>query len=272
MTAALDIIIVNFNTAADLRTCLASLREAPPSLPHHVCVVDNASTDGSVSMVREEFPGVDVLPLDRNVGFAAANNAGIRRTSAPLVLLLNSDTVVPAGALDRLAARLEATGAVAAGPRLVGRDGQPEISWGPMLSPLTEAWQSCRVRLATRPGGWARALTRRWTGTERIVDWVTGACLLVRREAAEAAGLLDERYFMYEEDVDFCAALRARGGRVLFTPEAEVVHARGRSFAAANQAPSPLYDRSHLAFYRKHAPRWVPLLRAWLALRGRSVR
>lgn len=272
MTPALDIIIVSYNTAADLRACLASLHAAPPALPHHVCVVDNASTDASVAMVRTEFPGVEVVALDRNVGFAAANNAGIRRTSAPLILLLNSDTVVPGGAIDRLAARLDATGAVAAGPRLVGRDGTPEVSWGPMLSPLTEAWQSCRVRIATRSTRWARALTRRWTRVERIVDWVTGACLLVRRDAAEAAGLLDERYFMYEEDVDFCAALRARGGRVLFTPEAEVVHTRGRSFAALGKAPSPLYDRSHLAFYRKHAPHWVPLLRAWLAIRGRSVR
>ncbi len=271
MTAALDILIVNFNTAADLRRCLTSLREAPPQRPHHICVLDNASTDGSQAMVRAEFPDVALVALDQNVGFAAANNVGIRRTSAPLILLLNSDTVVPKGALDALVARLESTGAAAAGPRLVDGQGHPEVSWGPMLSPLGEAWQAWRVRQAASPSPSACARVARWTTIERDVDWVTGACLLVRRDAATAAGLLDERYFMYEEDVDFCAALRARGGRVLFAPSAEVVHLRGRSFAATGASASPLYDRSHLAFYDKHAPQWAPVLRLWLAIRGRRV-
>lgn len=271
MTAALDIVIINFNTAADLRRCLTSLRETPPQRQHQVCVVDNASSDGSPAMVREEFPGVILVALEQNVGFAAANNVGIRRTSAPLILLLNSDTVVPKGALDELAARLEGTGAAAAGPRLVDGAGRPEISWGPMLSPLGEAWQGWRVRQAASSSPSARARVARWTSAEREVDWVTGACLLVRRDAAEAAGLLDERYFMYEEDVDFCAALRAGGSGVLFAPSAEVVHLRGRSFAATGRAASPLYDRSHLAFYDKHAPHWAPFLRLWLAIRGRRV-
>lgn len=267
---ALDIIIVNYNTVDDLRVCLRSLHEAPPARPHHICVVDNASSDGSVAAVRRDFPGVEVVPLDANVGFAAANNVGIRRTSAPLVLLLNSDTLVPAGALDTLIDRLDATAATAAGPRLVDDHGRPEISWGPMLSPVAEAGQALRVRLARSRQPWARRLVARWTTQERWVDWVTGACLLVRREAALAAGLLDERYFMYEEDVDFCAALRARSGRVLFAPAAQVVHRRGRSFAVAGTRPSPLYDRSHVAFYDKHHPVWAPVLRAWLRLRGRG--
>lgn len=268
---ALDIIIVSFNTREDLRACLRSLHEAPPSDPHRIRVVDNASADGSAAMVHAEFTGVDVVTLDRNAGFAAANNIGIRRGQAPLLLLLNSDTVVPIGAIDRLVARLQATGAAAAGPRLVDADGHPEISWGPMLSPLAEARQAFRVRLATRRAAWATRLVAGWTSHERWVDWVTGACLLVRRDAAEWVGLLDERYFMYEEDVDFCAALRAQGGRILFAPSAEVVHRRGRSFAATGGTASPLYDRSHVAFYEKHTPRWVPILRAWLAVRGRAL-
>ncbi len=268
----LDIIIVNYNTVEDLRACLQSLHTSPPARPHHICVVDNASSDGSVAAVRNEFSGVEVVALDANVGFAAANNIGIRRTSSPLVLLLNSDTVVPAGAIDTLVDRLEASGATAAGPRLVDDHGRPEISWGPMLSPLAEAGQALRVRLARSPRPWAQHLVARWTTTERWVDWITGACLLVSRNAALEAGLLDERYFMYEEDVDFCAALRARGGRILFAPAAQVVHRRGRSFAVAGTRPSPLYDRSHVAFYDKHRPGWAPVLRAVLALRGRRVR
>lgn len=267
-----DIIIVNHNTSSDLHACVASLQTAPPAIAHHICVVDNASTDDSVPGITTRWPAVEVVRLAENAGFAAANNVGIRRTSSPLILLLNSDTVVPPGALDILVERLEATGAVAAGPRLVDARGAAEVSFGPMLSPLAEAVQRIRVRLSASDSSWARRYIARLVSHERSVDWVSGACLLVRRKAAEEAGLLDERYFMYEEDVDFCASLRARGGRILFTPSAQVVHLRGRSFAATGQSVSPLYDRSHVRFYEKHAPRWAPLLKLWLALRGRAIR
>ena len=100
------------------------------------------------------------------------------------------------------------------------------------------------------------------------MDWVSGACLLVSRADAEAVGLLDERFFLYTEDVDFCAALRARGRRILFAPAAEVVHARGRSRASAPGAMNVAYRRSQIAFYEKHHPRWAPLLRAYLRLKG----
>jgi GT2 family glycosyltransferase len=258
MTPAVDIIVVNFNTREDVMACLASIFAAPPAALGRVFVVDNASTDGSMAAIRAAWPNVDVISLDANRGFGAANNVALRRAASPLVLILNPDTIVPAGAVDRLAERLEATGATAAGPRLVDRNGRPEISFGSMLSPGTELLQSFRVQLAARDVAFSRGYISRLVSRERAVDWVTGACLLVRRDAAVAAGFFDERYFMYEEDVDFCAALRARGGRVLFTPAAEVVHLRGRSTSGPGH-----YDRSHLAFYQKHAPRWVPLLRLW---------
>ena len=97
---------------------------------------------------------------------------------------------------------------------------------------------------------------------------MSGACLLVRRADAEAVGLLDERFFMYTEDVDFCAAIRARGRRIVFTPDVEIVHLRGRSAASAPRATHAAYRRSHLAFYQKHHPAWVPVLRLYLKLRG----
>jgi hypothetical protein len=269
---AMDIVIVNFNTAGDLDRCLSSLVEHPPSALGEIVVVDNGSTDGSVDLARKRHSSVRVIASERNLGFAAANNIGIRETRAPLVLLLNSDTVVPAGALDTLAARLIGAGAAAAGPRLIDGEGRPEISFGPMLSPLGEWRQRRRVRAASRDDAASQRRTARLVTTEHEVDWVSGACLLVRRPAAEAAGLFDERYFMYEEDVDFCAALRARGGRILFTPAAEVVHLRGRSVRASGATRSPHYDRSHLAFYDKHLPFWAPWLRWWLRVRGRSPR
>lgn len=272
MTTTFDIVIVNYNTRDDLARCLASIHDAPPRALQTVFVVDNASTDDSVAHVVARWPTVRVMALDANRGFAAANNAGIRAAAAPLVLLLNSDTVVPAGALDTLAERLEATGAVAAGPLLVDAEGRPEVSFGPMLSPAAELVQRARVRMAASRGAVARRYIARLLQRERVVDWVSGGCLLVRRAAAIEAGLLDERYFLYEEDVDFCAALRERGGTVIFTPRARVIHLRGRSVARSGQPSTLHYDRSHLAFYEKHQPAWAPLLRLWMRARGRNVR
>jgi N-acetylglucosaminyl-diphospho-decaprenol L-rhamnosyltransferase len=266
MPTPLDVIIVTYNTRDETLACLASLLASPPSGLTRLLVVDNASTDGTAEAVGRAAPVAELVALDRNVGFGAGNNVALRQATSPLVLLLNSDTLVSPGAVDALVGRLEASGAVAAGPRLVDDRGRPEVSFGQMLSPARELAQKLRTRLARTEAPWARRWVDRLVADEREVDWVSGACLLVRREAALAAGLFDERFFLYEEDVDFCAALRARGGRILFTPRATIVHHGGRSGAPR----SGHYDRSHLAFYAKHAPHWTPWLRAWLRLRGRA--
>jgi GT2 family glycosyltransferase len=107
------------------------------------------------------------------------------------------------------------------------------------------------------------------TRRTREVDWVSGACLMIRRADLEASGLFDERFFMYTEDVDLCASVRARGRTVLFLADAQIEHLRGRSVASAQQPTSMAYRRSQIAFYEKHHPRWVPALRAYLKIRGR---
>ena len=258
----LAIVIVSYNTRGDLCDCLRSLHAAPPAATHRIVVADNASSDGSAQAVREGWPAVELIKMGRNAGFAAANNAGIRATASEMVLLLNSDTLVPPGSLDRLIARLDGDpGAVAAGPRLIGADGALELSFGRMISPWNEARQKCRVRALTHGPGWLSLRIARLAEREHHPDWVSGACLLVRRAAGDAAGWLDERFFLYGEDVDFCAALRAAGGRILFTPDAEVIHRRGRSGSTNPAATRAAYRRSHLAFYAKHHARWLPLLR-----------
>ena len=198
---------------------------------------------------------------EENVGFARANNIGIRASAGEFALLLNSDTIVPAGAIDGLLERLrQRPDAAAIGPRLVDGQGRAELSYGRTLGPFNELRQKYRARRPTI----VETLTRR----AHEPDWVSGACLLVRRADADAVGLIDERYFMYEEDVDFCVALRARGRAVLFTPEVEVVHLRGRSAAAAPVATRQAYRRSRIAFYEKHRPAWAPLLKLYLKLRS----
>jgi len=254
-----SIIIVSFNARADLARCLESLHAAPPAASHEIIVVDNASTDGSVDAARR-WSGVRVVELGVNGGFAHANNVGLALAGGDDILLLNSDTIVPPGAIDRLIAELERDPAVAVvGPRLVDGAGRAELSFGRMIGPFNEARQK---RLAR--SGAVEALTR----ARGYPDWVSGACLMVRRADAEAVGGLDERFFMYTEDVDFCAAIRARGRRILFAPDVEVVHLRGRSAASAPAATAAAYRRSRLAFYEKHHPAWAPVLKLYLRIRG----
>jgi N-acetylglucosaminyl-diphospho-decaprenol L-rhamnosyltransferase len=265
----LAIVIVSYNVRADLARALQSLSDAPPSISHEVVVVDNASSDGSLQMVRERWPAVRTIDAGANLGFSRANNLGIRATSGKWVLLLNSDTFVPPGAIDALVGHLRShPEAAVAGPRLVDAEGTPEISFGPMIGPLNEVRQKLRGRLYER--GWSPVRRRVDAALRSVmeVDWVSGACLLVRRADAEAVGLLDERFFLYTEDVDFCASIRARGRTVRFVGTVEVQHLRGRSRTFDPGASRAAYRRSHLAFYAKHHPAWHRLLRWYLRARG----
>jgi GT2 family glycosyltransferase len=265
----LTIVIVAFNAQQDLAGTLTSLTAAAPSTSHEIIVVDNGSTDGAPALVRSRFPKVRLIEAGSNLGFARANNLAIRQSVSELLLLLNPDTIVPAGAIDQLVTHLDAQADVAVvGPRIVDATGRAELSWGARVTPWSERSRKT-LTLSDRAGDpAARAAVERETRAARNVAWVTGACLLVRRADAEAVGLLDERYFLYMEDVDFCDAIRARGRRIRFEPSVEIVHLRGRSGPASGGAAERAWHASHLAYYRKHLPLWAPLLRAYQALRG----
>ena len=265
--AELTIVTVSYNTRAELVACLASLVQTSPTIDHKVVVVDNGSEDGSVEAIREQFPNVVILENATNIGYARANNMAIRATEGDLLLLLNSDTIVPPGAVDGLVARLREWSDVAVvGPRLTDADGRPEISFGRMMSPINELMQMAKgLALQTNIpffSNWVRRSLER----PCLPDWVSGACLLVRRAEAKAVDLLDERFFLYLEDVDFCASIRRRGGRVRFVPDVTFIHHRGRSGSRVQNDTRQRYRRSHLAFYEKHHPAWVPLLRLYLRL------
>ncbi|HEY3380372.1 MAG TPA: glycosyltransferase family 2 protein [Vicinamibacterales bacterium] len=265
----LAIIVVSYNAKADLLRMLESLLAPPPQVTHEVVVVDNGSADGSLAAVREQWPRVTAIDAGGNLGFSRANNIGIRATRSEFILLLNSDTLVAPGVIDRLVAVLRGLPDTAiVGPRLVDAAGVPEISFGRMMSPWNELRQKTLGRLYDAGVGFVRRFVARQVRTAHVVDWVSGACLLVRRQDAEAVGLLDERFFLYTEDIDFCASVRQTGRRVRFTPEAEIRHLRGRSRAHAPGPAEIAYRRSHLAFYAKHHPRWYPMLRVYLRAKG----
>ena len=264
----LAIVIVSYNSRRDLDGCLASLTQAPPRVAHEIVVIDNASADGTPDHVRTRWPAIRVIEAGTNAGFSGANNIGIRATTGELVLLLNPDTLVPAGAIDALCGVLDANPQAAiAGPRIVDGTGRPELSFGRMISPLAEIRQKILVRGHARRVPGITHLVERMTRRSRPVDWVSGACLMIRRPDLEAAGLLDERFFLYTEDVDLCAAVRARGRAVLFSADIQIVHIRGQSVASARGPSHDAYRRSQLAFYEKHHPRWAWALRAYVRIR-----
>ncbi len=271
--ASLAVVIVSFNVRDELETCLRSVVGQTDPHPTVITLVDNGSSDGTVEMVRGRWAGVQVIETGSNVGFARAANIGIKATTSDYVLLLNPDTVVPAGAIQSLIRGVAADpGAAAAGPRLVDENGMPELSFGWSIGPLGELRQKIVGGLYKRRVPWAVSRVNRWTQEAGDREWLSGACLVVRRSDLEAVGLLDERYFMYTEDVDLCMALRKRGRRVRFLPQSEVTHLRGRS-AGPNPRTEQLRRRSQLAYYAKHHPSWVPLLKLYLRLtsKGSSV-
>jgi GT2 family glycosyltransferase len=264
----LSIIIVTFNSKPDLDGCLRSVTQPSHRVDYEVVVVDNASTDGTPAYLRDRWPGVRLIEAGANLGFARANNLAVGQTFGELVLLLNPDTIVPPGAIDELVAALDGRpDAAVAGPRIVDVLGHAELSFGRMISPLAELRQKFLVAGNDRRIRPVSFVVDRMTRRTRTVDWVSGACLLIRRHDFEAVGLLDERFFMYAEDVDLCAAVRARGRTVLFVATVEIIHLRGRSVASVPQATERAYRRSHLAFYEKHHPAWAPFLRAYLKIR-----
>ena len=266
---SLAIIIVSYNVRGELLACLDSIVGHTAPYPTQIVVVDNASTDGTIEAVRAHSPDVRVIDAGGNLGFARANNIGIKATQSEFVLLLNPDTISPPGAIPALVRGLALhPEAAAAGPRLIDAEGFPELSFGSAIGPIGELRQKVIGGLYDRRVRRVVRMVDEWARQPGPREWVSGACLLLRRADLEDVGLLDERYFMYTEDVDLCVSLRRRGRTVLFLPQAEVLHLRGRS-AGRNPATERLRRSSQLAYYEKHHPRWVRPLRAYLRLTGK---
>ena len=266
---SLAIIIVTYNSGEEIDACLQSLVGHTAPFPTTITVVDNQSSDGTAARIRERFPTVRVIESGGNLGFARANNIGIRATDCEYVLLMNPDTVAPPGAIQTLVRGLAAhRDAAIAGARLLGPTGFPELSWGPPIGPWNEFKRKIFSGLYQRK---VRSIVRKvdkLSRQPREVAWVSGACMVVRRADLDAVGLLDERFFMYTEDVDLCVQMAKRGRTILYVAGAEVLHYRGRS-AARNPETARRYQQSHLAYYEKHLPFWAPALRAYLKMRGK---
>jgi N-acetylglucosaminyl-diphospho-decaprenol L-rhamnosyltransferase len=265
----LSIVIVSWNVQNLLRRCLASLASAGDELSTEVIVVDSASADGSADMVEAEFPSVRVLRQNENVGFSRGNNLGLAEAGGRFLLLLNPDTEVVRDALARMVHYLEEHPSVGAlGPKLLYPDGRIQSSRRRFPTLATAFFESTWLQPLA-----PRSLLRRYYVLDRPdsaisqVDWVTGACLMVRREAYEAAGPLDEGYFMYSEEMEWQRRIQAAGWQIVYYPEAQVIHHEGKSSEQVVAERHIYFQRSKLRyFYHYHGRLAGGALRAFLLL------
>ncbi|HHE71027.1 MAG TPA: glycosyltransferase family 2 protein, partial [Chloroflexi bacterium] len=232
-TPCLSVIIVSWNVRELLLQAIDSLKATwqGPRQDLEIIVVDNASTDGTPEMLRSSAQDVRLLINRENRGFAAANNQGLAIARGQYILLLNSDTLVRPQALRRLVAYLEThpdTGLV--GPRLLNEDGsiQPSRRRFPTL-PILFLESTWLEGLLPRKALALYYVEDRPDDMPQDVDWVTGAAMLVRRETIDEVGPLDEGFFMYSEELDWCRRIRGAGWRIAYEPAAEVVHYGGKS-------------------------------------------
>ncbi len=246
------VVIVTWNTRDLTADCIESVLSNAGTSLSEIVVVDNASADGTSDMLAERFPAVRCVRNERNHGFAFANNQGAAASSSEVLLLLNSDARLTPGALDAMVEVLaRQPRAAVVGARLVNGDGSFQASHSRFPSLLREFLiLSGLGRLL-----YGRHYPSRGPETERgpqIVDYVEGACLLVRRQAYQDVGGMDVGYFMYAEEVDLCHALREAGWQIWYQPAARVIHlAGGSSLKRAAEREADLY-RSRVRYFRKH--------------------
>ena len=254
---ALDVVIVAYRSRDLVRDCLASLRAYPASVPTTTFVVDNDSRDGTVEMVRSEFPDVRVLANTENVGFSTANNQAIRLGTAPYVLALNPDTRVSEGALDRLIELMEQKPEIGiAGCRLELEDGSFDHA-AKRSFPTPVSALGHFTGIGRRSGAVGPLAAYRAPEIEAgPVDAVNGAFMLMRRAALEEVGLFDEGYWMYMEDLDLCYRFRQAGWVTWYEPSATVVHVKaGTSGKLRSPKLNYAFHYGMLRFYRKHYAR-----------------
>ena len=255
-----DIIIVSWNTKPYLLRCLESIFQKRERVPWEVVVVENGSQDGSGNAVKEMFPSVRLIENDRNLGFSKAANQGLIKSSGRYALLINPDTEVKEGVIGQLVSFMDGhPKAGVAGVQLLHSDGSKQNSIANFPTLATELLNKDLLR-------WV--FPERFPGKSKNylepieVDSVIGACMIVRREAMEQVGILDEDYFLFLEETDWCYRMKKAGWKVYHLPEAEIYHFQGKSAEAEKKRARVEYYRSRYLFFKKHRGglKWFILL------------
>ncbi len=253
--ADVTIIIVTWNSRTDLVRCLPSIPAAASGCSHDLIVVDNASADGTVAYVEAVCPGARVIVNGENLGFAAANNQALRVTKGRYALLLNPDTVLRPNAIDMLVAFMDSTpDAWAAGPAILNSNNTLQrtgVRFPNTWNLISEALALDRLFPLSRVFGRHRELFKDPAEVQQV-DYVQGSCLIVNGIVPGKVGILDEEFFMYFEETDWCFRMQQAGGRVYIVPSARVVHLGGEGPGHFDEFRLVAYHRGLLMFYRKH--------------------
>jgi len=268
--ADLTISIVNWNTKKLLKSCLESIINQTKELNYSIWVVDNNSSDGSIGMIEEIFPQVQLIKNKANIGFSKANNQILSACEGKYVLLLNSDTQVIGNTVKGLFDFIEGhPDAGAAGCKILNADGSLQTSCGrfPGLLSIFFGGEFCNKlykKIFKNSTFFAEyGLTKEDHQDFQEVDFVKGCCLILRKSVLERTGLLDENFFMYCEETDLCYRIKQQGMKVLYTPEPEVIHFDGQSSiykdqtVCRNLSSQEFYFRKHFGGLCAHAMKWI---------------
>jgi GT2 family glycosyltransferase len=269
----LSVVIVNWNVKDLLRGCLQSLVDsfqAAPDLTTEIIVVDSASADGSAEMVRHEFPQVQLIASQENLGYAGGNNAGAAAAAGRYIFLLNPDTVVQPDALPRMVAYMDAHPAAGAlGPQLLWPNGDIQSSRRRFPTPGTLFWESTLLEQWFPHNRYAQHYhcTDLPPDHTQKTDWVVGAALLIRAAAWRQVGPMDKEFFMYFEETDWCRRVVSAGWETYYLPAAKITHFEGKSSEQVVAARTLRFQRSKLHYTRKYFGRmWAATLHLFLWL------
>ncbi len=246
----ISFVIVNWNNAHLLQACLKSIYDTVSHHSFSITVVDNASSDNSIAMVRSSFPDVQIISNDRNLGFARAVNKGIAASKSRYITLLNTDAMLTDGAMDRLILFMdEHTDTAICGGQLIYEDGRKQHSFDNFPTLLTELTNKSLLR---------RLFPKKYPAKYKDyknpleVDSIIGACFVIRRSCVDQLGMLDEQFYFFLEETDLCFRMKKAGYKIMHVPDAKIVHLQGKSAAKVPVASRVEYYYSRSLFFRKN--------------------
>jgi len=256
---------VNFNAEKLLVECLDSICAQTKQISFDIWVVDNNSTDTSVTMVRQNFPQVNVIENKENVGFARANNQAIKKCTGDYILLLNPDTIVLQNAIEKTVDFMDKNSTIGiCGCKVLNEDGtlqlacrrsipNPHVAFF-RLSGLSRLFPNSKIMAQYN-------LTYLDSSQSHEVDAVSGAFLMIRRKVVDSIGMLDERFFMYGEELDWCLSTKMAGWKVMYYPDAEIIHYKGECSKSNSMNATFEFYRSMYLFHKKHfAEKYNPVI------------
>ena len=267
----ISIILVNYNGQRFIRDCLESVVKQVQDINYEVIIVDNSSTDDSVKIIKDEFPFFRLICSDSNLGFGKANNLAVKHATGEHLLFLNTDTILIENTPEMLSDYLtEHKDVGAVGSRIIFKDGSYQLSCGKLPNLIVEFIYKIRAQLDNR---WHYTFSRFYDklyALEQKIDWVTGACFMMRKDIFNQLGGFDEAFFMYFEDVDICKRVADLGLKVIYYPQTSVIHLLGGSAQGGKKSVNIHYRISQIYYYEKHLGKFqTAILKMYLNLLGK---